>query len=267
MGRVISPAALVCIAWLSAAGPGCKSAQQQFSLDGSYPPCTPVNVADLCADTSECDLTWAAALADHRYCNACSTPYAWRTYDSGGYHVLTHYEFDTGGSIFYDARTGDLVGFASFSNGARWCSVSDAVVGFVPPPDGNKASLPSWCFPDAGAPGERAFSCCRDSIDACVPGNCPSWSDVQPDGFWCRGGTNYSRVAVSACGGFNLLRYGLDLETDEITYYDMATGMPIASVDSEGVCRFGPADGITLPDCSPTFTPACAGAATDAATN
>jgi len=267
MGRVTSPAALVCLAWLTA---GCKSAAlPQPPTAGSCPPCTRVSFADRCGgDTSQCDLTWDDVLKDRQFCDACTDYYPWRTYDAGGYHVLTQTGIDTGASVFYDARTGDLVATASYYNGFCSCQVSDAVAGFVPPTTSVKPSLPGWCSPDAGAPGERVFSCCRDSIDSCVQSHdCPSWSDVQPDGFWCRGGAIHGAFAVSACGGFNLLRYGVGGGTDQTIYYDTVTNAPIAGVDSDGLCRYGPANGITLPDCSPTFTPTCPGGGTDASTD
>jgi hypothetical protein len=241
----------------AAAVTACQSSKATLS-------CTSVASAEELCASQHCDTTWAAVEADHTYCDTCALGASYvAVLDCGDYHVLSAFSVDSGSTFYYRRDTGALV--AVQSGGAP--NITDTcyavgAVSFSPPtcPTAALSRVPSWCGPDAGAPGDRVFPCCSDTIANCPAGTlCPAtWADAQAQALsLCGSDIRGTNPELGSCGGDNVFRYQSYGTMPLTAYYD-ASGALIAVIDeTAGTCRYGGTGGLTLPACDATLTSAC----------
>ena len=256
-----SPGRLIAIAVL--AGPAVAACQGSKTT----PPVTCETFAsaqELCDGQGEhCAPTWSAVETNDAYCERCAFR-TWSAGECGDYHVLDSIGVDTGARYYYRRDTGTLEYAQFFSAPSPHGSCAVVGTAAFSPPAGCESTalsqLPGWCPPDAGARGERMFSCCRHEIASCYfDGVCPAtWSEAQALApSLCEGQTFRTNPELGACGSDHVFRYWYGTTLPFTLFYD-AGGALIAGVDeTTGRCEFGPADGLTLTACDAPLASAC----------
>ena len=228
--------------------------------------CTVFASAQELCDVQHCDPTWTAVETNRAYCDRC-TYQSWSAGDCGDFHVLDVVNVDTGARYYYRRDSGTLVYAQFFSppNGGSCFVVGTAP--FSPPASCDSTAfskLADWCPPDAGAPGQRGFPCCGNTIANCnFDGMCPAtWAEAQALApSLCGNQTTRTNPELGSCGGDQVFRYWYGATspfTLPFTLYSDASGALIAAInETDGRCEFGPGGGLTLPVCDAPLASAC----------